>query len=116
MHLNVHLRTYRLLLFCAHLKRYGCSEQFLWSWIQSRNVAPSAVVVGSKWGYRYTADWKVLTDGGTPHEVKDHSVEHLTVQAAETAANLVRLRCLWLPLLGRIDLLKLLSAEFGCPG
>ena len=41
------------------------------------------VAVGSKWGYRYTAAWKVDTDG-EPHEVKDHSLAHLLHQEKET--------------------------------
>ena len=39
------------------------------------------VTVGSKWGYRYTADWQV--DAPT-HEVKDHSRTHLDHQWVES--------------------------------
>jgi hypothetical protein len=43
------------------------------------------VAVGSKWGYRYTADWRIDT-GGEAHEVKDHSAAHFASQSAETLA------------------------------
>jgi len=66
-------------------RSYGMSEQFLASWLEARALEPSAVVVGSKWGYRYTADWQVDT-GGTPHEVKEHTLAHLEHQADESAA------------------------------
>ena len=36
-----------------------------------------------RWGYRYTADWRVQTSG-EPHEVKDHSLKHLESQEKET--------------------------------
>lgn len=39
--------------------------------------------MGSKWGYRYTANWQVDTNG-EPHEVKDHSLTHLQSQVVET--------------------------------
>mmetsp|Transcript_49351 Transcript_49351/g.110657 ORF Transcript_49351/g.110657 Transcript_49351/m.110657 type:complete len:371 (-) Transcript_49351:61-1173(-) len=68
---------------CA--RSYGRSEEFLSGWLRERGLTRDAVVVGSKWGYRYTADWKVNT-GGTPHEVKDHSLEHLESQLVETDA------------------------------
>ena len=38
---------------------------------------------GSKWGYAYTAGWRVDT-GGAAHEVKEHSAARLAQQAAET--------------------------------
>jgi aryl-alcohol dehydrogenase-like predicted oxidoreductase len=43
------------------------------------------VTVGSKWGYRYTADWRA--DAET-HEVKDLSLATLTEQLAETRERL----------------------------
>ena len=46
---------------CA--RSYGASEEFLSSWLQSRNIPHDKIVVGSKWGYTYTADWRVDTDG-----------------------------------------------------
>src|SRR5688572_16476529 len=50
-------------------RSYGRAEEFLASWIASRGVAPSELTVGSKWGYRYTAEWQTQA---TVHEVKDH--------------------------------------------
>lgn len=70
---------------CA--RSYGESERFLSSWLASRglNGKSEQLLVGSKWGYAYTAGWRVDTKG-EPHEVKDHSLAHLKAQAAETAA------------------------------
>ena len=33
-------------------RSYGLSEAFLQGWLESRNIAPHEVAVGSKWGYR----------------------------------------------------------------
>ena len=41
----------------------------------------------SRWGYIYTADWRVDT-GGQPHEVKEHTLANLRRQVAESLANL----------------------------
>src|SRR6186997_2288161 len=40
-------------------RSYGRAEEFLARWLAARAIAPETVSVGSKWGYRYTADWKV---------------------------------------------------------
>ncbi|GAB1334611.1 aldo/keto reductase [Streptomyces sp. E-15] len=63
-------------------RSYGRSEEFLADWL---NAHPGAddLVVGSKWGYTYTADWS--TDAET-HEVKDHSLAAYERQRAETDA------------------------------
>ncbi|KAG5191912.1 NADP-dependent oxidoreductase domain-containing protein [Tribonema minus] len=60
-------------------RSYGRAEEFLGGWLEARGIKPEDVAVGSKWGYRYTADWRVDT-GGAPHEVKDHSLAHLLSQ------------------------------------
>jgi aryl-alcohol dehydrogenase-like predicted oxidoreductase len=62
-------------------RSYGRAEEFLASWLDSRGVAPGAVMVSSKWGYTYTADWQV--DADQP-EVKDLSHATLERQLAET--------------------------------
>jgi aryl-alcohol dehydrogenase-like predicted oxidoreductase len=62
-------------------RSYGRAEEFLAAWLDER--APDDVVVGSKWGYIYTADWRVDAD---PPEVKDHSVATLERQIGETRA------------------------------
>jgi len=64
-------------------RSYGRSEAFLASWLTTRGVAPASVTVGSKWGYTYTAGWRV--DAET-HEVKDHSLATLDRQWPETRA------------------------------
>lgn len=77
---------------CA--RSYGLSEAFLARWLESRNIDPSGpndffagdLRVGTKWGYAYTADWQVEVPGGGPHEVKDHTLNQLVGQAAESQA------------------------------
>jgi aryl-alcohol dehydrogenase-like predicted oxidoreductase len=62
-------------------RSYGRAEAFLAGWLASRQIAPGAVTVGSKWGYTYTAGWNVAAER---HEVKDHSLATLRRQAAES--------------------------------
>ncbi|KAB8162548.1 aldo/keto reductase [Streptomyces sp. 3MP-14] len=64
-------------------RSYGRAEEFLADWLTSRADAAKEVVVGSKWGYTYTADWRVEAD---VHEVKDHSAATLDRQYAESTA------------------------------
>ncbi|HZM25866.1 MAG TPA: aldo/keto reductase, partial [Gemmatimonadales bacterium] len=52
-------------------RSYGRAEDFLASWLANRRIVPGAVVVASKWGYTYTAGWRVAAER---HEVKDHSL------------------------------------------
>jgi len=61
-------------------RSYGLAEEFLGGWLRSRPDIDD-VAVGSKWGYTYTADWRV---DAPVHEVKDHSVAVFTRQIAET--------------------------------
>ncbi|QMU80466.1 aldo/keto reductase [Streptacidiphilus sp. PB12-B1b] len=63
-------------------RSYGRAEEFLASWLRERPGAGDAVV-GSKWGYTYTAGWR--TDAEV-HEVKDHSAGTFDRQWAETRA------------------------------
>jgi aryl-alcohol dehydrogenase-like predicted oxidoreductase len=63
-------------------RSYGRSEEFLAGWLAAHPEIDD-IVVGSKWGYTYTADWS--TDAER-HEVKDHSLETYERQRAETAA------------------------------
>ncbi|MGC5039245.1 MULTISPECIES: aldo/keto reductase [unclassified Streptomyces] len=63
-------------------RSYGRSEEFLAGWLKSRPGVDD-VVVGSKWGYTYTADWS--TDAET-HEVKDHGLATYERQRAESDA------------------------------
>ena len=64
-------------------RSYGLAERFLADWLVARGIAPGNVVVGSKWGYTYTADWQV---GATVNEVKDHSLPTLRRQLDESRA------------------------------
>jgi len=66
-------------------RSYGRAEDFLASWLASRRIAPGSVFVASKWGYTYTAGWRVEAER---HEVKDHSLATLERQFAETQARL----------------------------
>jgi aryl-alcohol dehydrogenase-like predicted oxidoreductase len=68
-------------------RSYGRAEAFLAAWLERRRLQPFGLTVGSKWGYTYTADWRVDAD---PPEVKDLSVETLRRQLAESRALLER--------------------------
>lgn len=66
-------------------RSYGRAEEFLGHWLRSRAIDPAAVVVGSKWGYTYTANWQVTAE---KHEVKEHSLPVLERQWQESQAHL----------------------------
>lgn len=66
-------------------RSYGLAEDFLASWLAARRITPGTVVVASKWGYTYTARWRVAAEH---HEVKNHSLATLRHQLAETRARL----------------------------
>ncbi|MEU8969898.1 aldo/keto reductase [Streptomyces monashensis] len=63
-------------------RSYGRSEEFLADWLNARPDVDD-VVVGSKWGYTYTAGW---TTDAEKHEVKDHGLATYERQRAETDA------------------------------
>ncbi|MFI2434179.1 aldo/keto reductase [Streptomyces sp. NPDC018693] len=63
-------------------RSYGRSEEFLAAWLDA-NPGVNDVVIGSKWGYTYTADWSAQAER---HEVKDHSTTAYDRQRAETDA------------------------------
>ncbi|MFC9846980.1 aldo/keto reductase [Streptomyces sp. NPDC060223] len=63
-------------------RSYGRSEEFLADWLNARPDIDD-IVVGSKWGYTYTAGWTIDAE---KHEVKDHSVQAYDRQRSETAA------------------------------
>ncbi len=67
-------------------RSYGKAEVFLSSWLRKRQVEQTAVTVGSKWGYTYTADWQVSLPPGQKHEVKEHSRPVLQRQIQESRA------------------------------
>ncbi|MBU2664158.1 aldo/keto reductase [Actinoplanes bogorensis] len=60
-------------------RSYGRAEEFLASWLPGHDGA----IAGSKWGYTYTADWRVTAE---KHEVKDHGVATFDRQIGETRA------------------------------
>ena len=62
-------------------RSYGRAEIFLSTWLSSRHIDPAEVVVGSKWGYTYTADWQVEAE---KHEIKEHSLDVFQRQLAES--------------------------------
>jgi aryl-alcohol dehydrogenase-like predicted oxidoreductase len=62
-------------------RSYGRGEAFLASWLERRGLRAADVTVGSKWGYTYTANWRVDV---AEHEVKDLSVATLRRQLRET--------------------------------
>jgi len=62
-------------------RSYGRAEQFLGSWLGRRNLTQEEIVVGSKWGYTYTANWQVEAE---KHEVKEHSLPVLQRQIQES--------------------------------
>lgn len=69
-------------------RSYGRAEAFLGSWLANRNIDTQAVTVGSKWGYTYTADWKVDVEAGLKHEVKEHTLPVLQRQIEESRSKL----------------------------
>lgn len=61
-------------------RSYGNAEQFLANWL-STSEPKKDLKIGSKWGYTYTAGWEVQAD---KHEVKEHSIERVKHQWAES--------------------------------
>jgi aryl-alcohol dehydrogenase-like predicted oxidoreductase len=78
-------------------RSYGLGEKFLAGWLKSRSISQPAVTVGSKWGYIYTADWKIQSQS---NEIKDHTLANLQKQWRESAS--------WLD--GYFDLYQIHSA------
>jgi len=62
-------------------RSYGKAEAFLGSWLAMRGLGRDDVFVASKWGYTYTAAWRVDAE---VHEVKDLSLATLRRQYGET--------------------------------
>jgi len=62
-------------------RSYGRAEQFLAEWLTRNHLGPPDVTVGSKWGYTYTAGWRV---DAPVHEVKELSLATLRRQLVET--------------------------------
>jgi aryl-alcohol dehydrogenase-like predicted oxidoreductase len=62
-------------------RSYGMAENFLGSWLSTRNPSKDAITIGSKWGYTYTGSWRL---DAPVHEVKDLSAGTLRRQIAES--------------------------------
>ncbi|MEO9474184.1 MAG: aldo/keto reductase [Cyclobacteriaceae bacterium] len=62
---------------------YGKAEFFLASWLKKCNHTD--VIVGSKWGYYYTAGWAVDAE---KHEIKEHTIARLNQQWPESKERL----------------------------
>jgi aryl-alcohol dehydrogenase-like predicted oxidoreductase len=60
-------------------RSYGRAEEFLGAWLS--RAGHQDVVVGSKWGYRYTGDWRL---DAPRQEVKEHSLAMFRTQLAES--------------------------------
>jgi len=62
-------------------RSYGKAEAFLASWLEQRGPGRDQVTVGSKWGYTYTAGWRVDAE---VNEVKNLTAATFRRQLAET--------------------------------
>lgn len=60
-------------------RSYGRAEEFATAWLAERGHAD--VTVGSKWGYRYTGNWRL---DAPAQEVKEHSLAMFTTQLAQS--------------------------------
>ncbi|MDI9894562.1 aldo/keto reductase [Rhodococcus sp. IEGM 1381] len=62
-------------------RSYGLAERFLGNWLIRHPNRRENLVIGSKWGYAYVADFQ---RGAEVHEVKEHSVARLAEQWPQT--------------------------------
>lgn len=66
-------------------RSYGLAERFVGSWLALHARRRAALTIGSKWGYTYTADWRI----DDPHpERKTHDLVTFERQWPETLAAL----------------------------
>ena len=66
-------------------RSYGAAERFLGSWLAQHPGRRDELVIGSKWGYAYVADFQ---RGAEVHEVKEHSTARLAEQWPQTLRDL----------------------------
>ncbi|MDW5597446.1 aldo/keto reductase [Conexibacter stalactiti] len=64
-------------------RSYGRAEEFLAGWLDSRQLAPGALTISSKWGYAYTGEWRMDAE---VHERKQLDAAQLRRQLAQTRA------------------------------
>lgn len=70
---------------CA--RSYGLSEDFVASWLAARPPElAERLTIGSKWGYEYTAGWRVSVGEGEAHEEKKHTLAQFERQRRESTA------------------------------
>jgi len=62
-------------------RSYGMAENFLGTWLHTRNPSKDAIVIGSKWGYSYVGSWRLHAP---VHEVKALSLDTLRRQISES--------------------------------
>lgn len=62
-------------------RSYGMAENFLGTWLNTRNPPGGRITIGSKWGYTYVGSWRL---DAPVHEVKDLSIETLRRHIAES--------------------------------
>jgi len=62
-------------------RSYGLAELFLSNWLAKNPSKTRDLIIGSKWGYTYTANWD---PNAKTHEVKEHSLRVLEKQWLET--------------------------------
>lgn len=62
-------------------RSYGLAENFLGTWLKTRNPSKASITIGSKWGYTYTGAWRL---DAPVHEVKDLSIDTLRRQIVES--------------------------------
>ena len=62
-------------------RSYGMAENFLSTWLKTRNPPMDALTIGSKWGYSYVGSWQL---DAPVHEVKDLSIDTLRRQIVES--------------------------------
>jgi aryl-alcohol dehydrogenase-like predicted oxidoreductase len=71
--------------FVDAARGYGLAEQFLGEWLAAHPGRREHLTIESKWGYAYTADWRIDAE---QHERKDHSLAMLERQWDETCTAL----------------------------
>ncbi len=64
-------------------RSYGMAETFLATWLDARALPPTAMTIGSKWGYSYIGEWRL---DAPVHERKDLSIATLRRQLTESRA------------------------------
>ena len=62
-------------------RSYGRAEAMLGAWLERRGFEPGELAISSKWGYRYTAAWRVEAEH---HEIKELTAAQLRRQWRET--------------------------------